>query len=103
MDSIERPRACTGFDWDEGDSGKSWRKHRVTDRECGQVFFHEPLVVAGSDDRHSDSEERLYVLGHTDEGRELFLVCTIGGERIRVICARPMSRRERRILRRHEQ
>jgi len=27
-----------GFDWDEGNRGKNWDKHRVSDSECEQIF-----------------------------------------------------------------
>ena len=35
----------TGFEWDEGNRGKNWDKHRVFDSECEQVFFNQPLLV----------------------------------------------------------
>jgi hypothetical protein len=36
---------CIGFDWDDGNIGKNWTKHRVTDWECEEVFFNQPLAV----------------------------------------------------------
>ena len=89
---------ATGFDWDEWNAPKIWEKHGVSQAECEQVFFNEPLVVGG-DVKHSDSERRYYVLGVTDKARELFLVFTLREDRIRVITARDMSRKERRIYR----
>ena len=71
-------------------------KHGVSRAECEQVFFNEPLVV-GRDVKHSQEEKRYYVLGITDQGRRIFLVFTMRGNRIRVITARDMSRKERRI------
>jgi uncharacterized DUF497 family protein len=44
-------------------------------------------------------EERIYGLGHTDAGRLLFVAFTIRQRLIRVISARDMSRKERRIYR----
>lgn len=102
MDPFERLRRCKGFEWDEGNSGKSLQRHDVTDSEAEQVFFNQPLVAV-SDERHSAAEPRIHVLGRTDAGRRLFLVCTVRGERIRVISARPMSRKEREVYRFHEQ
>ncbi|MBI3971426.1 MAG: BrnT family toxin [Chloroflexi bacterium] len=84
-----------GFDWDEGNRGKNWERHRVSDVECEEVFFHEPLLVY-PDEEHSDSEQRYYVLGRTDRGRCVFLVFTARGQRVRVISARDMTKRERR-------
>ncbi len=89
---------ATGFNWDEWNAPKIWEKHGVSQTECEQAFFNEPLVVGG-DVKHSDSERRYYVLGVTDKGRELFLVFTLREDRIRVITARDMSRKERRIHR----
>jgi uncharacterized DUF497 family protein len=96
MDPIKRLEACTSFDWDEGNLLKNWEKHRVAPSECEQVFFNQPFTVA-SDDIHSTTESRLYALGRTDQGRFLFLVITIRGESIRVISARDMNKRERKV------
>jgi len=54
-----------------------------------------------ADVAHSDLEDRWFVLGQTDTGRELFVVFTIRGESIRVISARDMSRKERKVYRSH--
>ena len=89
---------ATGFDWDEWNAPKIWEKHAVSQAECEQVFFNEPIVV-GEDVKHSSAEPRYYVLGGTDKGRKLFLVFTLRGDRIRVITARDMGRKERRIYR----
>ncbi len=85
----------TGFEWDKGNQGKSWVRHRVSDEECEEVFFNLPVVVA-PDAAHSERESRHYLLGRTNKGRPLFIVFTPRGEKIRVISARAMTRRERR-------
>ena len=85
-----------GFDWDEWNTEKIWKKHQVSSAECEQVFFNQPFV-AGDDYEHSQEEARFYVLGKTDVGRSLFLVFTVRDELIRIITARDMSRKERRI------
>lgn len=89
---------CRGFDWDERNTEKIWSKHQVSRTECEQVLFNQPIVV-GEDADHSQEEMRYYVLSQTDKGGELFLVFTIRGGLIRVITARDMSRKERRIYR----
>lgn len=66
--------------------------------KCEEVFLNRPLVI-GDDEKHSGAEERLYALGHTDAGRELFVVFTIRGRRIRLLSARDMSRKERKVYR----
>ena len=89
---------AAGFDWDEWNATKIWEKHAVSQAECEQVFFNEPHVV-GDDTEHSGEEQRYYLLGQTGKGRQLFLVFTLREDLIRVITARDMSRRERRIYR----
>lgn len=94
----ERLTRCEGFQWDAGNSSKIWDRRQVTPTECEEVFLNCPLIVQG-DEKHSAAEERLYALGQTDSGRLLFVVITIRGRLIRVISARDMSRKERRIYR----
>lgn len=87
---------ATGFEWDRGNEVKSWAKHEVHQTECEQPFFNTPLIVA-HDAAHSTHEPRFFALGRTNAARYLMLVFTMRGSRIRVISARPMSRREREI------
>jgi len=82
-----------GFDWDKGNIDKNWEKHRVSHFECEEIFFNEPLVVP--DDKHSKMEQRFYALGRTNQDRLLFVVYTIRSNKIRVISARDMNKRER--------
>lgn len=86
----------TGFEWDEGNADENWLRHEVTQAEAEQVFFNHPVLV-GEDPRHSAGEVRYFALGRTDLGRELAVVFTLRGSLLRVISARPMSRRERRV------
>ena len=85
-----------GFDWDEGNIKKNWEKHKVRHYECEEMFFNKPFVVK-PDIKHSGIEDRFYALGRTDANRLLFIVFTIRKDRIRVISARDMNRKERRI------
>ena len=87
-----------GFDWTGGNAEKNWDGHQVSPLEAEQVFFNSPLL-AGEDDTHSQHEKRFFALGQTDEGRELFIAFTIRGTKLRVVSARDMSRRERKVYR----
>lgn len=87
---------CTGFQWDTGNKTKNWVKHQVSQTECEEIFFNQPLIV-GEDNKHSDVEPRLYVLGKTQQQRRLFVVCTLRNNLIRVISARDMSKKEQEI------
>ena len=87
---------CRGFHWDEGNAEKNWVQHQVSQSEAEQVFFNRPLVVIEGDQR-AELTRRYYALGQTDASRLLFIVFTIRDDFIRVISARPMSRRERKV------
>ena len=96
-------RNVVGFDWDDGNARKSQDKHGVSQAEAEQVFFNEPLIVR-ADVRHSIQEPRFHALGRTDQNRLLHITFTLrdNGTKIRVISARPMSRKERRIYHEHD-
>lgn len=83
------------FDWDEGNREKNWTKHRVSTKECEQIFLNIPLVML-QDTKHSDREKRFILLGKTNQWRLLHVVCTMRGNRIRVISARNRNKKERR-------
>jgi uncharacterized DUF497 family protein len=91
----------SGFDWDAGNSRKSAQKHSVIQSEAEQIFFNQPLLLL-EDVPHSQKEARYHALGSTDDGRLLHVTFTLRAEGtlIRVISARDMNRKERKI---HEQ
>jgi hypothetical protein len=88
----------TGFDWDEGNSRKSAKKHSVYQSEAEQIFFNEPLLVL-ENGKHSQKEARYHALGKTDDARLLHITFTlrVSGTLVRVISAREMHRKERAI------
>jgi uncharacterized DUF497 family protein len=87
--------AVEGFEWDAGNSEKNWKRHQVTQAECEQVFANLPLLLSVTT-KAGETESRYFALGRTDAARELALVFTVRGDKVRVISARPMSRRERK-------
>ena len=87
-----------GFDWSGGNVEKNWKRHGVAPLEAEQVFLNTPLLW-GDDPGHSGVERRFYALGQTDDGRKLFVAFTMRGRRLRVVSARDMSRKERRVCR----
>ena len=87
---------CEGFQWDSGNTDKNLYKHKVSNAECEQVFFNQPIIVL-DDTKHSEDENRLYLLGRTDHDRFLFVVFTIRKNLIRIISARDMNKKEREI------
>jgi uncharacterized DUF497 family protein len=89
--------ASIDFEWDSANSMKN-EKHSVTDAEAEQVFFNEPLLLL-DDSAHSASEPRWHALGRTNENRLLKASFTLRaeGRRVRIISARPMHRKERKL------
>jgi uncharacterized DUF497 family protein len=82
-----------GFQWDDANSSKNWTRHEVTQTEAEQAVLNRPVVVA---DARLGREARWFAFGRTDRHRTLTVVFTIRGRLLRVISARPMSRRERK-------
>ena len=86
-----------GFEWDEGNSAKNWLRHEVQQVEAEQALLNTPLVVNVTSKHVATAEPRFIALGQTDAGRLLTVVFTVRGARVRVISARAMSKKERRV------
>lgn len=86
-------RSVYEFEWDKGNKGENVHKHAVSDDECEEVFF-DPKKKILRDALHSDREKRFIILGKTKSGRLLFVVFAIRKNRIRVISARTINKRE---------
>ena len=93
---MELLKNCTGFQWDEGNLNKNWIKHKVKNKECEEFFFNIPNIIS-EDKKHSQDESRHFALGHSNNKRYLFVVFTIRNRLIRVISARDMNKKERKI------
>jgi len=85
------------FDWDQWNVQKNEEKHGVSRLEA-ESAFHDPRVRLFEDRRHSSGHEKRYILyGRSLEARVLMVGFTHRAGRIRVITARPASRKERRV------
>lgn len=84
------------FDWDKGNIGKNWKNHRVTDRESEEIFFDKNKKIM-KDKLHSGEEERFILIGQTKERRLLFIAFTIRNNKIRVISARDLNKKEKHL------
>lgn len=89
-------KRALAFEWDSSNRGKNFKGHRVTDQECEEAFF-DPQKGILRDTLHSGREERFLLLGKTKMGRVLFLVFTARGDKIRVISARDINKREKHL------
>ena len=83
-----------GFEWDEWNLDKSYKKHGITQKEAEEVFLDLNLQVE-SDIEHSGKEERFIAIGRIVESKILFTVFTIRKAKIRVISARIANKKER--------
>jgi hypothetical protein len=91
-----------GFDWDEGNRDKNYIKHNVSNFECEEIFLNEPLIVL-DDPGHSDSEKRFAAFGKTDDIRKLVIIYTLRNNKIRIISARDMNKKEKEFYNKYDQ
>lgn len=85
------------FDWDLWNVQKNEAKHGVSALEA-ESAFSDPGYRLFADAKHPSATERRYILyGRSSENRVLMVGFTLRGSRVRVITARPASRKERRV------
>lgn len=82
------------FEWDKGNIDKNFKKHRVTDKESEEVFINQKKIIM-KDEKHSLREARYMLWGKTKIGRKLIVFFTLRDNKVRIISARDMSRKER--------
>ena len=83
------------FEWDSRKARSNLVKHGVAFEEASTIFG-DPLSLTISDPDHSLREERYITVGKAFTGKLLVVVHTERGNNIRIISARPASRRERK-------
>ncbi len=82
------------FEWDDTNEQHLLQRHGVTITETEEAFNRKSFYVTGRD-------KTKYCLGQTDEGRYLFMVYLKKEKgKIRVISARDMSEKERKLYKR---
>lgn len=85
------------FEWDEDKATQNLKKHGVSFDEA-ETVFNDPYARVIDDPDHSDDEERAIIIGHAtrDRNQMLFVSFAARGNRIRLISARPATRKERK-------
>lgn len=81
------------FEWDKGNINKNWVKHKVANKESEESFFGKEKFIF-KDKLHSHKEERFRIFGKTKNRRKLLIIFTIRAEKIRIISARDMNKKE---------
>jgi uncharacterized DUF497 family protein len=84
------------LEWDLGKAAANLAKHGVSFEEVISVLG-DPLATTIPDPDHSVSEERFLTTGMSNQQRVLIVWHTDRGDVIRIIGAREVSSRERRI------
>jgi uncharacterized protein len=77
------------------EAARNLEKHGVTFEEAQTVFEDDLFIVFGDPD-HSMNEKRYLIMGQSKSGELLVVSYTERSRRIRLISARPATRRERK-------
>lgn len=81
------------FQWDKGNIEKN-KKHNVEDKEAEEAFLDDGKVIL-KDKLHSTGlEERFILLGKTKRNRLLYVVFTQRDDKLRIISARDINKKE---------
>ncbi len=83
------------FEWDPNKAETNQGKHSISFDEATTVFG-DPLALTFDDLDHSEGEQRFLTFGISAKNTPLVVAHTDRGDRIRIISARRMTRRERR-------
>lgn len=82
------------FEWDPAKAKTNAGKHRIDFNEASTVFG-DPLGITIFDPDHSEEEDRYITIGMSRAGRLLMIAHADRGDRIRIISARELGRKER--------
>jgi len=83
------------FEWDPKKAALNLKRHGVSFQEAATVFG-DPLSITAPDPDHSVEENRSIIVGQSHRGRLLIVSHTERGDRIRIISARELTRKERK-------
>ena len=81
------------FEWNKWNLDKSYVKHGITPKEAEEVFINEGSNVI-PDIKHSQKEDRFIILGKSTDRKNLFVVFTMRGSKVRIVSARRMHKKE---------
>jgi len=82
------------FEWDLKKAAANLRRHKISFEEAATVFA-DPLSITIQDPDHSLQENRYLTIGASYRLRRLIVSHTERGNRIRIIGARELTKRER--------
>ena len=80
------------FEWDKANKDKSRIKHGISTEEAESTF--DDIIQLLKDTKHSEKETRFILIGTSNKKRKLFISFTRRGDKIRIISARRMHKKE---------
>ncbi len=83
------------FEWNPQKAKINLTSHKVSFEEASTVFKN-PLSDTFDDPDHSIAEKRFIIIGHSENGRLLFVSHTDDGKIVRIISAREVTSAERK-------
>ena len=83
------------FEWDAAKARLNLSKHSVSFEEASTAFGDRRAITI-PDPLHSLAEERFVTIGVFETGKILVVVATERGDSLRLISARPASKREKK-------
>ena len=89
---MSKLKNVVGFDWDDSNI-EHVARHNVSPAEAEEVFF-DINNVQDEDVKHSISENRFIIIGKTKKGRLLYQIFTRRRNKIRIISARDINKKE---------
>ena len=84
------------FEWDSKKAERNLRKHGVSFAEAATIF-DDMLAAVYDDPDHSEQEKRYLTIGTSTQGRLLHVAFADRGQRIRIVQARKVTKRERQL------
>ena len=90
--AVSKLKNVVGFEWDEANV-EHISRHNVAPAEAEEIFFDINNVL-NEDIKHSIAEDRFIIIGKTKEERLLYQIFTKRGNKIRVISARDINKKE---------
>ena len=96
MDIYQSLAECEGFEWDKGNILKAGKNTKFRHQNANRFSSIYRSLQHRMFNTHKRSRV-IFALGRTDAGRHLFIVFAIRENLIRVISARDMNRKERRL------
>ena len=83
------------FEWDPEKADENLKKHGVEFVEATTVFA-DPLSITVRDPDHSETEDRLIIVGYSNRFRPLIISHIDRSGRVRIISARQLTPAERK-------